>query len=207
MSGVASNSSGFVFHASNGTIYTTPDGVTLVSQGIQGQGATDNSIAFGNGFFAIISSTSIAKTSGDNGVNWVSKTLPETVTWRSIVFDITHNVFILAASSKNYFYITTNFDVFTQIFLPFTLPASDIRIGNISNLTVINGYISKDLNVWIKPNVSLYLNATQMPPTYVFGDAVGANVKTYELRSDLFYSPPNPTNTSNVNAFVRTALD
>jgi hypothetical protein len=46
-----------------------------------------------------------------------------------------------------------------------------------------------------------------MPPIYVFGDAIGANVETYELRSDLFYSPPNSTSVSNVNAFVRTALD
>jgi len=214
--GIASNSSTFVFYARSGVIYTSTDGgVTLVNRGVQGGEYIDGAVAFGNNIFAIISNTSTAKTSGDNGVTWVSKTLPETIAWDTVIFDPTHNVFILAALSKSYFYVTVNFDLFTKIDLPYTLPLDGIRIGKIGDITVISKdvpspitYISKDLKAWIKLNISnLYLNAVNNPPIYNLGDAVGANVKTYELRSDLFYSPPNPTNISNVNAFVRTALD
>ncbi len=151
-------------------------------------------------------------------MDWISKTLPETLNWRSLTFNSNHNVFILTDAAKKYFYTTTNFDVFIKINLPFDLSSGTIFIGIIREFTFITiitsslatavTYISKDLKTWIKTNISgLYLKMTVSPPNYILGNALGVNVKTYEFRNDLFYSPPYQTNTTNVNAFVRTALD
>lgn len=215
ISNLASNLNTFLIHSTSGVIYTSAgsDGVSWTNRGnigIIANAAT--TVAFGNNLFVALTSTSVIKTSSDNGVNWITKTLPETNNWLAVFFNSTLNLFILVPNGKNYFYVTLDFNVFINKSLPFTTSSGMYNlVGMVGEQTHINNYLSRDLTFWNKPNYVLCLRALICPPTYQLstGYNSGGTLRfgKYEIMSNSFFSPARNGGLSYIDAFVRTALD
>lgn len=150
--GAASSSSLFVILTTSGVVYTSPSANTgtWIDRGTIGYYA-QGLMAYGLNLFAAITASNTAKISTDNGVNWVSKTIPALV-WQKLYFDEYRNLFILKPSGVNYFYTTTNFDTFQIVYLPAN--DSSIQVYLCNQLLIIGGYNSLDLLCFQNSNYS-----------------------------------------------------
>jgi hypothetical protein len=153
ISGAAASNDLFLIQTDNGTVYTSPNANagTWINRGVVGY-YQSNLVAFGLGYFAIITAINVVKISTDGGVSWVIKTIP-TVPYHRLYFDKQRQVFILK-TTYGYFYTTTDFEIFNQYYFPSN--NNNNNVLNINNEVLILGsYNSIDLNCWQKNNINL----------------------------------------------------
>jgi hypothetical protein len=220
---LAASSSVFMIQSDAGVIYTAESTATTWTTRSNISYYAANCMDYGNNLFATITSATIVKTSGDNGADWISYSLPASETWLALFFSPLHNLFILLPSNKKYFYTTTNFGLFIKDDLPFTNNSS--QIGVKGDLIYINNYVSTDLKVWQKSiYASAFLGIVDINGNFPYSLGRKSNPNRFIYTSNLVYgiaeitgyihnlessysSLPFPTNSTNINAFVRTALD